>query len=409
MIALQGKKILLGVCGSIAAYKAAFLVRLLVKSGAEVKVIMTPDATAFVTPLTFSTLSKNEVLTRFFDNSGGQVWNNHVELGLWADAMLIAPATATTIAKMANGLCDNLLTATYLSARCPVFVAPAMDLDMWQHPATQRNIQLLTKYGNTVIPVGSGELASGLWGNGRLAEPDEIVRYINHYFTAKQASAGPLKNKQILITAGPTFEPIDPVRFIGNRSSGKMGIALAEAALEQGALVSLVIGPTSVQATQHPNLEIVQVETAQEMFDATVTRFPDAHVAILAAAVSDYTPDAPSGKKIKKTGNTLTLQLHKTKDILAHLGSLKHNKQVLVGFALETDNELQNALDKLQKKNLNFIVLNSLNDAGAGFKHNTNKITILDKRGNTESFPLKNKPDVARDILVKVQEELQET
>lgn len=406
MSVLQGKKILLGVCGSIAAYKAALLTRLLVKNGAEVRVIMTQSATGFVTPLTFSTLSKHETFTSFY-NETGQLWNNHVELGLWADAMLIAPATANTLAKMANGLCDNLLTATYLSAGCPVFLAPAMDLDMWQHPATQRNLALLTQQaGNILIPVGDGELASGLWGKGRMAEPEDILQCLADFWDTKSAVPSELLGKNILITAGPTYEPIDPVRYIGNRSSGKMGLALATAALQKGARVWLVLGPVSEELPQHHNLKVIPVQTALEMFEATVQLFETSDVAILAAAVSDYTPENPLDTKIKKTGATLTLHLHKTRDILAHLGSLKQPRQILVGFALETDNELENARNKLLTKNLDFIVLNSMRDAGAGFQHATNKITILDKLGYAENFPLKNKTEVAEDILKKVEKML---
>ncbi|OWY21025.1 bifunctional phosphopantothenoylcysteine decarboxylase/phosphopantothenate--cysteine ligase CoaBC [Sphingobacteriales bacterium UPWRP_1] len=403
MSVLLGKKILLGVCGSIAAYKAALLTRLLVKNGAEVRVIMTQSAAGFVTPLTFSTLSKHETLTSFY-NETGQLWNNHVELGLWADAMLIAPATANTLAKMANGLCDNLLTATYLSARCPVFIAPAMDLDMWQHASTQRNLAWLTQQaGTTLIPVGDGELASGLWGKGRMAEPEAILQCLEDFWSANNAAPSVLKGKNILITAGPTHEPIDPVRFIGNRSSGKMGLALVNAALQKGANVWLVLGPVSAELPQHPNFHVMPVQTANEMFQATVQLFENADVAILAAAVSDYTPEKPSDTKIKKTGQTLTLHLQKTRDILAHLGNLKRQGQILVGFALETDNELKNAQNKLHKKNLDFIVLNSMRDAGAGFQHGTNKITIIDNTDFTENFPLKNKTEVAKDILNKVE------
>ncbi len=404
-MALQGKKILLGVCGSIAAYKAVILVRLLVKQGAEVKVIMTPSAAGFVNPLTFSTLSKNKVLLQFSEKDE-QLWNNHVELGLWADIMVVAPASANTIAKMANGLCDNLLCATYLSARCPVFVAPAMDIDMWLHPATQRNIQLLTNAGNFIIPVGNGELASGLWGDGRLAEPEEIVAFLIQHLSQTQEATSQLKNQRLLITAGPTYEPIDPVRFVGNRSSGIMGIALAQEALTRGASVCLVMGPTSQTLPQHPNLDIIRVETAEEMYQASVKHFAQTDVAILSAAVSDYTPAHPHTSKIKKHTDEFNLIMHKTKDILAYLGTIKQERQFLVGFALETDNEIENALKKVKNKNLDFIVLNSLKDEGAGFKHATNKITIIDKHGNQSAFALKNKSEVAKDILDKVAEML---
>jgi len=406
---LNKKKILLGITGSIAAYKAALICRLLVKQGAQVRVIMTKAATHFISPLTLSTLSKNEVVTSFFEQEE-QVWNNHVELGLWADVLLVAPATGNTLSKMANGLCDNVLVATYLSARCPVFIAPAMDLDMWVHPATQRNVQLLTQANNTIIPVGDGELASGLVGKGRLAEPETIVQFLNGYFAKEMAkkAQGTLVNKTVLITAGPTYEPIDPVRFVGNRSSGKMGIALAEAAAIRGAKVILVLGPTHLRPIKHPNIEVVTVATAHQMFEATVARFPAAHISILAAAVSDYTPSQPSKVKIKKKGDALNIALTKTKDILAHLGQHKRNNQLLIGFALETNNELANAKGKLTRKNLDFIVLNSLQDKGAGFKHDTNKITIVDRHANIIPFKLKAKTAVAVDILDKAALELKQ-
>ncbi len=412
---LKGKKILLGICGSIAAYKAAFLTRLLVKQGADVRVIMTQSASDFISPLTLSTLSKNEVVSSFFTNQEQQ-WNNHVALGLWADIMLVAPASANTLAKMANGFCDNVLTATYLSARCPVFVAPAMDLDMWLHPSTQRNIQALLAAGNQLIPVEDGELASGLVGKGRLAEPENIVQFLASYINSSQNGQAqvhadmptsnskdslPLAGKKVLITAGPTYEPIDPVRFIGNRSSGKMGIALAEAAQKKGAKVCIVLGPTELRPS-HPAIEVISVQTAEEMYQATVTQFADTDIGILAAAVSDYTPAQISDVKIKKKTNNLSLELVKTKDILKHLGSIKQAPQFLVGFALETNNELENAKAKLTKKNLDFIVLNSLQDKGAGFRHNTNKITILDKYNNIEKYQLKSKQDVAKDIIQKI-------
>ncbi len=396
---LSGKKILLGVCGSIAAYKAAILTRLLVKQKAEVQILMTEAATHFISPLTLSTLSKRSVISRFFDD-GHEQWNNHVELGLWADAFLIAPATGSTIARLATGMCNDVLAATYLSARCPVFVAPAMDLDMWQHPATQRNIQLLKDASNQIVPVGNGELASGLNGPGRLAEPEEIMLFLQQFFekqspTKQQA----LKGEKVLITAGPTYEPIDPVRFIGNRSSGRMGIALAEAAAAQGAQVSLVLGPTDLRPASHAAIEVVPVQTAQQMFDATVQRFPNATIGILAAAVADYTPLETSDVKIKKKTSDLVLHLTKTKDILAHLGSIKTAQQRLVGFALETNNEEENAHKKLVKKNLDFIVLNSLRNKGAGFRHKTNQITILDRHNNKQYYELKSKEAVAQDII----------
>ncbi len=396
---LSGKKILLGVCGSIAAYKAAILTRLLVKQNVEVQILMTKSATHFITPLTLSTLSKRKVISRFFED-GHKQWNNHVELGLWADAMLIAPASGSTIARLATGMCNDVLAATYLSARCPVFVAPAMDLDMWQHPATQRNIDYLKEVGNQIVPVGDGELASGLSGPGRLAEPEDIVQFLQQFFD-KQDSGNEqptLEGETVIITAGPTYEPIDPVRFIGNRSSGRMGIALAEEAARQGAKVSLVLGPTDLRPTNSA-IEVVPVQTAQQMYEATVARFPSATIGILAAAVADYTPVETSDVKIKKKTSDLVLQLTKTKDILAHLGSIKKENQRLVGFALETNNEEENAQKKLVKKNLDFIVLNSLRNKGAGFRHTTNQITILDRHNNKSHYELKSKEAVATDII----------
>ena len=408
---LKNKKIILGVCGSIAAYKAAILTRLLVKQNAEVKVVMTKAATEFISPLTLATLSKNPVMTDFVKKEGG-LWNNHVDLGLWADAIVIAPASANTLGKMAHALSDNLLVATYLSARCPVFIAPAMDLDMWQHLATQRNIKLLEEAENKIIPVGNGELASGLHGAGRLAEPEDIVAYLNDFFAKKEMAKNGLSerlaNKNVLITAGPTHEPIDPVRFIGNRSSGKMGIALAETALKQGASVTMVLGPTDLRPSS-ADIKVIAVETAEQMFQATTKHFADSDVAILAAAVSDYTPVQASDVKIKKNDGNMFLELKKTKDILAYLGTQKQEKQLLVGFALETNNELENANKKLKKKNLDFIVLNSLQDKGAGFKHNTNKITILDKYNNMREYELKSKTAVANDIIEKIVSLLPET
>ena len=406
---LKDRKIILGISGSIAAYKAALLVRLLVKNGAEVRIIMTQSATNFVSPLTFSTLSKNAVITQFFSSHEG-LWNNHVELGLWADAMILAPATATTIAKMANGNADNVLVATYLSARCPVFIAPAMDLDMWQHPSTQQNLHfLINNCQNYLIPVGHGELASGLVGNGRLAEPEDIAEYVNQYFATNGTNKAlainnnrlptqVLLGKTVLITAGPTYEPLDPVRFVGNRSTGKMGIAIAEAAAQMGAKVLLVLGETALRP-KNQNIQVINAHTAQAMFDETTALFAEADIAILSAAVADYTPIEPQANKIKKTGDILTINLQKTKDILATLGSRKNNNQLLVGFALETNNEEENARKKLQNKNLDFVVLNSLRDAGAGFMHNTNKICIIDKENNKYEYPLKSKEDVAQDIM----------
>lgn len=392
---LQGKKILLGVCGSIAAYKAAVLTRLLVKAGAEVQVIVTTSASSFITPLTLSTLSKNPVYSNFTKDENGE-WNNHVALGLWADLMLVAPASANTLAKFANGICDNLLIATYLSAKCPVFIAPAMDLDMYKHPSTQNNLEQLTKYGNTIIDAVEGELASGLHGIGRMAEPEQIVEVIDRFFQPSVSSN--LKGIRILITAGPTYESIDPVRFIGNHSSGKMGYALAEAATRAGAIVTLVSGPTS--ATADPkSITVEKVTSAQEMFDATEKHFSDNAIVIFAAAVADYTPETLSPNKIKSKEQSLTLELKKTRDIAATLGLKKRENQFLVGFALETDNEMSNAKEKLIRKNLDMIILNSLNDAGAGFAHETNKVTIIDKDNNQEVFELKNKKEVAVDII----------
>jgi len=399
---LEGKKILLSVTGSIAAYKSALLVRLLVKKKAQVKVIMTPAATAFITPLTLSTLSKNPVLIEMSDAAGN--WNNHVELGLWADAMVVAPASANTIAKLANGLCDNLLTATYLSARCPVFVAPAMDLDMWNHTATQSNIEKLKSYGNTIIAVNAGELASGLNGEGRMAEPEEITEYLEQFFSVKKATTkgGKLKGKKVLITAGPTVEAIDPVRFISNHSTGKMGFALAEAFLNEGAEVMMVKGPTPTDLNVH-GIRTVSVTNAYQMHDETIIRAKDADIIVMAAAVADYTPEQISSTKIKKgKGEEMEIRLVKTPDILKDLGERKKANQILVGFALETDNEEANAKQKLHNKNLDLIVLNSLQNTGAGFGHDTNKITIIDKKGKTKNFELKSKADVAKDIINEI-------
>ncbi len=390
---LQGKKILLGITGSIAAYKAAQLTRLFIKAGAEVKIIMTPSATTFITPLTLSTLSKNPVWTEV--SSEGS-WNNHVDLGLWADVMIIAPATATTLAKLALGLCDNMLVAVYLSARCPVFFAPAMDVDMWHHPATQRNVRQLTTYGNQMIPVGVGELASGLSGEGRMAEPENILELINEHF-----SDGPLKGKRILVTAGPTIEALDPVRYLGNRSSGKMGIAVAEEAARLGAKVDLILGPTHLRPA-HPNIKLQLVESAEEMYQKARTRFPDCHAAVLAAAVADYRPAERAEHKIKKTGDQLSLGLVRTPDIAASLGKEKE-QQVIVGFAMETQNEKENALRKLEAKNMDFIVLNSLNEKGAGFQHDTNRVRFLFRDKTEKNFELKLKSEVAKDIIGELQ------
>lgn len=399
---MKGKKILLGVCGSIAAYKSAFLVRLLVKAGAEVKVVMTESAHDFVDPLTFSTLSKNPVLSSFTRDD--KTWNSHVELGLWADVILIAPASANTLAKFASGICDNLLTATYLSAKCLVVIAPAMDLDMWKHPATQFNINALKRFGNEVIAVNSGELASGLVGEGRMAEPEEIFAWLEKRFAIQKKRDDNYKRiagKHILITAGPTVEPIDPVRYISNHSTGKMGFALAEELAALDAQVTVVKGPTSFNP-EVKGIKIIPVTSAQEMFDASVKAFPKADVAILAAAVSDYRPVSVSKEKIKKDEDSLHVQLVKNPDILANLGKQKTKKQLLVGFALETQDELNNARTKLKKKNLDMIVLNSLRDKGAGFGYDTNKITVINNKGDERSYSLKGKPDVARDIIDEV-------
>ncbi len=390
---LQGKKIVLGITGSIAAYKSAVLTRLLVKAGAEVKVVMTDSAKTFITPLTLSTLSKHPVLSEFIKDESGQ-WNNHVDLGLWADAMIIAPASANTIAKMATGRCDNLLMAVYLSARCPVFLAPAMDLDMLQHDATQENLKKITSFGNRIVDPTYGELASGLVGTGRMAEPEEIITELEDFFARSNA----LKGKNVLVTAGPTHEALDPVRFIGNHSSGKMGFAIAESLANLGATVTLVSGPTALH-TSHPNVSVKHVMSAEEMYEACIAVFPKTDIAVLAAAVADYKPTVKADQKIKKKDETLTIELTKTKDIAASLGKLKHNGQLIVGFALETEQEENNALKKLESKNFDLIVLNSLNDNGAGFGHDTNKITLIDRSKTVQSFDLKSKKEVARDIV----------
>jgi phosphopantothenoylcysteine decarboxylase/phosphopantothenate--cysteine ligase len=397
---LRGKKIILGVSGSIAAYKSAVLTRLLVKAGAEVKIVMTPAAHDFITPLTLSTLSKHPVLTDFVKDKSG-LWNNHVELGLWADSMVIAPATANTLAQMANGLCDNLLQAVYLSARCPVFFAPAMDLDMLQHPSTKANLQKLKTFGNLEIDPTYGELASGLTGTGRMAEPEEIVQHLDRYFT----SQGKLNGKTVLVTAGPTHEAIDPVRFIGNHSSGKMGFAIAEELASQGARVTLVTGPTSLH-TNHPGVSVKKVTSAEEMYVACANLFPATDITVLAAAVADYRPTVKADQKIKKKDETLVIELTKTHDIAASLGKMKHNGQVIVGFALETEDEQANARKKLESKNFDLIVLNSLNDKGAGFGHDTNKITLIDRKHEPRSFELKDKKEVAKDIVHAILENL---
>jgi len=387
---LKDKKILLGVSGSIAAYKTAMLVRLLVKEGAKVKVIMTHAATDFVTPLTLSTLSRNEVLYELSDNAS---WANHVMLGRWADIMLIAPLSCNTLSKMAHGICDNLLMAVYLSATCPVAVAPAMDEDMWKHASTTENRNKINSFGNMLLPVNNGELASGLIGEGRMAEPEEILRWLLDYFQKKNELSG----KNVLITAGPTYEHIDPVRFIGNYSSGKMGIALAEEAVNRGANVTLVLGPTFEPV---PNgIDVIRVKSATEMFEQCTARFSKINIAILSAAVADYAPVKVAKEKIKKTEDHFELGLQKTPDILKTLGSQKKAGQFLVGFALETNNEKENALKKLKQKNADIIVLNSLADKGSGFGHNSNKITIFDNNGKELAFELKPKKQVAKDII----------
>lgn len=390
---LKDKHILLGISGSISAYKAAFLVRLLVKRGAQVKVVMSPAAKEFITPLTLSTLSKNPVLSEFSTSSTGE-WNNHVELALWADVILVAPATANTIGKMANGICDNLLLATYLSAKCPVFFAPAMDLDMFQHKSVQDNIKRLRSFGNILIDAGDGELASGLFGKGRMAEPEEIVEILEKYFEAKLPYAG----KKVLITAGPTYEAIDPVRFIGNHSTGKMGYALAEEFAAQGAEVVLISGPSSLP-TPSGNVHRVDIESAEQLFEQSTHFFADCDIAVLAAAVADYRPKEAKTSKIKKTATVPVIELVTTPDTLAELGKRKKKNQTLVGFALETDRELEHAKDKLKRKNLDLIVLNSLKDKGAGFKTDTNKVTLIDRNNKTLKFELKNKSEVAKDIV----------
>ena len=387
---LKEKKIVLGITGSIAAYKSILLLRLLIKEGAEVKVIMTTAAKDFVSPLVLSTLSKNKVLLDLFEENS---WSNHVELGRWADIILIAPLSCKTLAKMANGLCDNLLLAVYLSATCPVMLAPAMDEDMWKHPATKKNIQVLHSYGNVVLPVESGELASGLTGEGRMAEPEMIIQRIERFFLSRNDFAG----KKILITAGPTYEAIDPVRFIGNHSSGKMGIALAEEFTTRGADVILILGPSTQQIGIQPAM-LIRVNNAAEMYNSSMEYFHQCNIAIMSAAVADYTPLVNAEQKIKKTESTLVIELKKTTDILGSLGNIKKPGQWLVGFALETNNEQKYALDKLKSKNADMIVLNSLKDRGAGFGVLTNKISIYDKKGNEYSFPLKSKTDVAKDI-----------
>ena len=397
MSVLSGKKIVLGVSGGIAAYKTATLVRLFIKAGAHVQVIMTPASKDFVTPLTLSTLSKNPVHSTFYDEEDDNAqWNNHVELGLWADLMLIAPATANTLSKMVNGNCDNLLIATYLSAKCPVYFAPAMDLDMYKHPSTVASFHTLKQFGDIIIPAETGQLASGLSGEGRMAEPENILAFLENDLESKL----PLRGKKILVTAGPTYEAIDPVRFIGNHSSGKMGFDIAESAASYGAEVILISGPTHLN-TLNPVINLIRVTSAKEMYDACHEYFNSVDVAICAAAVADYKPKFVAEQKIKKTEASLTIELEKTEDILASLGKIKQN-QFLIGFALETENEIENAKLKIQKKNLDLIVLNSLQDEGAGFGKATNKITFIDKDFIVEPMDLKSKELVANDIMNKV-------
>lgn len=403
MSVLSGKNVLLGVTAGIAAYKSAFLVRLLVKEGANVKVVMTPASKEFVTPLTLSTLSKNEVFSSFTNEEDDNAqWNNHVELALWADLFVIAPATANTLSKMANGTCDNLLLAVYLSAKCPVYYAPAMDLDMYKHPTTAASFEKLDSFGNKRIDAMHGELASGLVGKGRMAEPEDIVDFIS-----RDLEQGlPLRGKRVMITAGPTFEAIDPVRFIGNHSSGKMGYAIADCAASLGAEVTLISGPVSL-SIGNDSVKVVSVTSAEEMYQAAHRYFDESDIAILSAAVADYRPAEVASEKIKKKDGELHLKLEKTRDILASLGA-KKDKQYLVGFALETQNELENAKTKLKKKNLDLIVLNSLRDKGAGFKGDTNKVTLINKDNKTLPFEVKPKTEVARDILAYIIDEIDE-
>lgn len=391
---LKGKHIILGICGGIAAYKSAYLLRLLIKAGAEVQVVITPAGKEFITPVTLSALSGKPVISEFFTANTGS-WNSHVDLGLWADAMVIAPATASTIGKMANGIADNMLVTTYLSAKAPVFIAPAMDLDMFAHPSTQRNLQLLRQYGNHIMEPASGELASHLVGKGRMEEPENIVKVLEEYFAISQSLAG----KRIMVTAGPTYEKIDPVRFIGNYSSGKMGYAIAEECASRGAEVVIVSGPVNVKAT-NKLISVVDVESAQEMYDAAVQEFKNCDAAIMCAAVADYCVENQSTHKIKREHDELpVIKLKKNPDIAATLGLMKSGKQVLAGFALETDNEEANAVEKLRRKNLDFIVLNSLNEPGAGFKTDTNRVTIIDNAGLSREYALKAKRLVACDIV----------
>jgi phosphopantothenoylcysteine decarboxylase/phosphopantothenate--cysteine ligase len=392
---LQGKKIILGITGSIAAYKACHIIRGLIKKGAEVQVVITPAGKEFITPITLSTLTGKPVISEFFAQRDG-TWNSHVDLGLWADAMVIAPATAATIGKMANGIADNMLITTYLSAKAPVFIAPAMDLDMFAHPSTKRNLDTLCSWGNHIIAPKVGELASHLVGKGRMEEPEKIIEILDEFFETRSELSG----KKILITAGPTYERIDPVRYIGNYSSGKMGFALAEECAGRGAEVILIAGPVH-QEVHHPNIRRIDVESAVEMYEAAVRLYPEVDAGILCAAVADFTPDTVAGKKIKRGDDGLTLRLKPTDDIAATLGKMKKEGQVLVGFALETDDESRNAQRKLKHKNFDFIVLNSLNDTGAGFRFDTNRISIIDGQGQSD-YDLKPKSEVAKDIIDRI-------
>lgn len=396
---LKGKKIILGITGSIAAYKACYIIRGLIKEGAEVQVVITPAGKEFITPITLSALTSKPVISEFFAQRDG-TWNSHVDLGLWADAVLIAPATASTIGKMANGIADNMLITTYLSAKAPVFVAPAMDLDMYAHPSTQKNLDILRSYGNYIIEPGTGFLASHLVGKGRMEEPEVIIQTLKEFFSHKNELAG----KNILITAGPTYEKIDPVRFIGNYSSGKMGFALAEECASRGANVTLVAGPVQLQ-TAHSSINRINVESAADMAAVAELKFKESDVAILCAAVADFTPKEVANQKIKREKDDLTICLKPTQDIAAHLGQIKSISQKIIGFALETTNEYDNAKSKLTRKNFDFIVLNSLNDKGSGFQHDTNKISIIDKDGRTD-YPLKSKKEVACDIIDRLAKEL---
>ena len=395
---LKGKKIVLGITGSIAAYKSCLIIRQLIKAGAEVQVVITPAGKEFITPITLSALTSKPVISEFFAQRDG-TWHSHVDLGLWADAMLIAPATASTIGKMANGIADNMLITTYLSMKAPVFVAPAMDLDMYAHPSTQKNLETLKSYGNHIIEPGTGFLASHLVGKGRMEEPEKIVKTLDAFFDERVAGS-PLTGKTVMITAGPTYEKLDPVRFIGNYSSGKMGIALAEECAARGASVKLVCGPVALDlGSLHRNINVISVESANDMYEAAVSEFPKADVAILCAAVADFTPAERADSKIKRKGDELTVVLKPTQDIAAQLGKMKTDGQVLVGFALETDNEQANAKDKMERKNLDFIVLNSLKDEGAGFRTDTNKVTVFRRDNISRVFPLKSKREVAKDIV----------